>query len=134
MLVDFSRQLMVALRLWRRQQRASWLKKGVPFPDWVFASVTSPALDESNVRKALNRVLDAADLHRRGPHQMRHSFASLLLQEGVPITYVTAQLGAQGSVDHVAGLQPLVARRVEGPPGRRADDTAPDVTQAIRQR
>ena len=55
--------------------------------------MTGTALDESNVRKALNRVLDAAGLHRRGPHQMRHSFASLLLQDGAPITYVSRQLG-----------------------------------------
>jgi integrase len=64
-----------------------------PFPEWVFASVTGTALDEANVRKAFNRILDAADLDRRGPHQMRHTFASLLLQDGAPITYVSRQLG-----------------------------------------
>jgi integrase len=55
-------------------------------PEWIFASHAGTALDESNVRKAFNRLLDAAGLHRRGPHQMRHTFASLLLQEGAPIT------------------------------------------------
>jgi integrase len=40
------------------------------------------------VRKAFNRILDAAELRRRGPHQMRHTFASLLLAAGEPITYV----------------------------------------------
>ncbi len=91
--VDLSRQLAVTLRLWRRRQRAAWLKVGKPRPDWVFASVTGTALDESNVRKAFNRLLDAAELDRRGPHQMRHTFASLLLQDGAPITYVSRQLG-----------------------------------------
>ena len=91
--VDLSRQLRVALRLWRRQQRRAWLKVGRPFPEWVFASVTGTALDEANVRKAFNRILDAAELDRRGPHQMRHTFASLLLQDGTPITYVSRQLG-----------------------------------------
>ena len=91
--VDLSRQLRVALRLWRRQQRRAWLKVGRPFPDWVFASVTGTFLDEANVRKAFNRILDAAELDRRGPHQMRHTFASLLLQDGAPITYVSRQLG-----------------------------------------
>jgi len=91
--VDLSRQLRAALRLWRRQQRREWLKVGWPFPEWVFASVTGTALDEANVRKAFNRILDAADLDRRGPHQMRHTFASLLLQDGAPITYVSRQLG-----------------------------------------
>jgi len=91
--VDLSRQLRVTLRLWRRQQRALWLKAGQPRPDWVFSSATGTALDESNVRKAFNRILDKAELHLRGPHQMRHSFASLLLAAGEPITYVSRQLG-----------------------------------------
>jgi integrase len=38
-------------------------------------------------------ILDEAELHRRGPHQMRHTFASLLLAAGEPITYVSQQLG-----------------------------------------
>jgi Phage integrase family len=85
--------LRVALRVWRRQQRRAWLKVGRPFPDWVFASVTGTALDEANVRKAFNRILDAAELDRRGPHQMRHTFASLLLQDGAPLIYFSRQLG-----------------------------------------
>ena len=91
--VDLSRQLQVALRLWRRREQMAWLRKGLPRPAWVFASVSGTALDESNVRKALNRVLDAAGLHRRGPHQLRHTFASQLLQDGAPITCVSRQLG-----------------------------------------
>jgi integrase len=91
--VDLSRQLRRELRLWRRRQRAAWLKFGQPFPEWVFPSVTGTALDESNVRKMFNHILDAAGLHHRGPHQMRHTFASLLLQDGAPITYVSRQLG-----------------------------------------
>jgi hypothetical protein len=60
--IDLSHQLTAALRLWRRQQRA-WLAVGRPFPEWVFSSVTGTALDESNVRKALNRILDGAGVH-----------------------------------------------------------------------
>jgi integrase len=48
----------------------------------VFASDASTPLDESNVRKAFNRILDTAELPRRGPYQMRHTFASLLLGRG----------------------------------------------------
>src|SRR5258706_13951573 len=59
------------------QHREIWLKEGRPFPDWVFASVTGTALDESNVRRMLNPICDAAELRRRGPHQMRYRFASL---------------------------------------------------------
>jgi integrase len=81
------------LRLWRRREQRAWLAKGLPRPDWIFASVTGTALDESNARKAFNRILDAAELDRRGPRQLRHTCASQLLQRGVPITYVSQQLG-----------------------------------------
>jgi len=63
----------------------------------VFSSVTGTALDESNVRKMFNRIVKAAELDCRGPHQMRHSFASQLLHEGVPITYGSRQLGHKDS-------------------------------------
>ena len=92
-----SPQLRTALRLWRRQQRAAWLKKGQPRPEWIFASSAGTALDESNVRKAFAQILDKAELHRRGPHQMRHTFASLLINAGEPVTYVSRQLGHKDS-------------------------------------
>jgi integrase len=55
------------------------------------------ALDESNVRKAFNRILEKAELRLRGPHQIRHTFASLRLQDGAPITYVSRQLAHKDS-------------------------------------
>ena len=95
--VDLSSQLRVVLRLWRRRESARWLALGLPRPDWVFATGTGTSFDESNVRKAFARILTKADLHWRGPHQMRHTFASLLLQAGAPITYVSQQLGHHDS-------------------------------------
>ena len=48
----------------------------------LFVTITAAfsGMDESNVRKAFERLLDAGRRPRRGPHQMRHTFASLLLQ------------------------------------------------------
>jgi len=87
------RRIQARVEQMTRRDVCPWLAAGRPFPDWVFSSVTGTALDESNVRKAFNRLLDAAGLRRRGPHQMRHTFASLLLAAGEPITYVSRQLG-----------------------------------------
>jgi len=95
--IDMSPQLRAQLRLWRRHQAIVWLKKGEPRPDWIFASSTGTALDESNVRKAFGLILDKAGLHRRGPHQMRHTFGSLLINGGEPVTYVSQQMGHRDS-------------------------------------
>jgi integrase len=128
--IDLSRQLAVALRLWRRHQRAAWLKVGHPLPEWVFASASGTALDESNVRKAFNGPLDRAELRRRGPHQMRHTFASLLLAAGEPITYVSRQLGHRDSAITLR----VYAHRLPDAPARkgvdRLDEPRPSATPA----
>ena len=53
--VDMSFQFRAVLRLWRRQQRATWLKAGRPFPDLVFPSVAGTVLDDSNIRMQSSR-------------------------------------------------------------------------------
>ena len=128
--VDLSRQLRSELRLWRKRQRAAWLKFGQPFPEWVFPSVTGTALDESNVRKAFNRILDAADLHRRGPHQMRHTFASLLLRDGAPITYVAQQLGHRDASITLRVYAHWLPNLSDVRAVDLLDDTQPSATQA----
>lgn len=95
--VDLSRQLRAELYLWRRKQRAKWLKKGKPMPALVFAGPDGKPLDDSFVRRAVRRIVKAADLRVRGSviHVMRHTYAAQLLQAGTPITYVRDQLGHQ---------------------------------------
>jgi integrase len=92
-----SPNLRTALRAWRRQQSAAWFKRGLRRPVWVFASDDRTPLDQSNVSKRFAAILDKAELHRRGLHQMSHTFACLLLQKGAPITYVSQQLGHRDS-------------------------------------
>jgi len=91
--VDLSRQLRATLRLWRRRESARWLKLGLPRPSWVFASAVGSPFDESNVRKAFARILDKTDLHHRRVHDLRHTFASLLIQQGESLVYVKEQMG-----------------------------------------
>ena len=55
---------------------------------------TGNALDHSRVGKAFKRVLKHAKLPPHfSPHSLRHSFASLLLQQGESPAYVQRQLG-----------------------------------------
>ena len=62
-------------------------------PAWVFCSEAGTPLDLSNVTKAWRRVLKQAKLPGFRLYDLRHTFATELLAQGAPITYVAAQLG-----------------------------------------
>jgi hypothetical protein len=62
-------------------------------PEWVFPSLTGTPAEERNVRHVFKRVLEKAGLRHIRIHDLRHRYATLLLQAGAPITYVSAQLG-----------------------------------------
>jgi integrase len=66
--VDMSAQLFAVLLDWRRQQRARWLKKGKPVPEWVFPSLEGTALEERNVRHVFTRMLEKAELRKIRVH------------------------------------------------------------------
>jgi hypothetical protein len=128
--VDLSHQLMATLRLWRRRRRVAWFAVGRPFPDWVFASVTGTALDESNVRKGFNRILDGAG--RTSP------------RPASDVAHVRVTPGARTRADHVR--EPATCAPAMRPSRcactrigcrlrrrtlvNRLDDAASDVTQA----
>src|ERR1700746_1131189 len=50
-------------------------------------------MDESRVRKRFAFALKRAGLSGHRVYDLRHTFATMLLARGVPITYVAAQLG-----------------------------------------
>jgi integrase len=63
-------------------------------PVWVFCTTKGTPLDVSNVEHAFKRALRAAKLLEHfSPHGLRHTFASLLLQQGESPAYVQRQLG-----------------------------------------
>lgn len=60
----------------------------------VFPSKTGAVLDAGNlVRRYFLPCLEKAGLRRIRFHDMRHTFGSLLIQDGAPITYVKEQMG-----------------------------------------
>jgi len=62
-------------------------------PDWVFASADGHVLEARNVRTVFARLLEKAGLRHIRIHDLRHTFASLLLQQGESVVYVKEQLG-----------------------------------------
>ena len=77
--------------------------------DWLFQSPVATQIDPSNLRKAFNKILVDARLRRVRFHDLRHTFASLLLQNGESLMYVKEQMGhssIQVTVDIYGHLVP----------------------------
>ena len=122
--VDMSAQLSAALAASRTRQRARALKAGKDSPEMVFPSADGTLLDEANVRHMFYRILEKAELRRVRFHDLRHTFASLLIQQGESVVYVKEQMGhasIQITVDVYGHLVPGG--------NRAAVDRLDDVTQ-----
>ncbi len=92
--VDMSQELARAFRRLEVDRAEEKLRRGVKtLPPWVFCSEAGTALDLYNVARVFKRVLKAASLPNFRLYDLRHTFASLLLAQNAPITYVAAQLG-----------------------------------------
>jgi integrase len=69
---------------------------GVPMPSWVFPTATDAAkpLNDAWLRDRVWRpLLSKAGVRHVRVHDARHTYASLMLRRGVPIAYVSNQLG-----------------------------------------
>ena len=110
-------------------------------PPWVFPSRTGTALEERNVRHVFKRMLLKAGLRHIRIHDLRHTFASLLLQQGESVVYVKEQLGhgsIQITVDTYGHLIPGANRsavdRLDDdaePPQLSATQAQPDAVDGI---
>jgi integrase len=78
-------QLSAALLAWWRLQRRRWLTKGKSLPLWAFASLEGTALEEGNVRHGFTCLLEKGNGRQIRIHDLRHTYATLLLQAGAPI-------------------------------------------------
>jgi integrase len=93
--VDMSDQLSHTLLRLQVARKTEALKRGwSEMPAWLFCTEVGTPLDASRVRKAFARTLQAAALPAHfSPHCLRHTFASLLLQQRESPAYVQRQLG-----------------------------------------
>jgi integrase len=93
-MVDMSEHALRTLRRLRVERQKEKLKHGWrETPPWVFCTEAGTPLDESRVRKNFSAALEKAELADFRVYDLRHTFASLLLAQSAPITYVAAQLG-----------------------------------------
>lgn len=79
----------------RRDNATNWPLKPLGV-DLVFRADNGEALDPANFRKALGKLSDDAGIGHVTPHQLRHSAASLMFAQGVPLKVVSETLGHSG--------------------------------------
>jgi integrase len=92
--VDMSRQLARTLQGWLSLRQAEAIVAGSTSSPWLFPGVQGRLLDVDWFTARVWRPLQArAGLRYRTPHQARHTFATLLLQQGESLDYVKVQLG-----------------------------------------
>ena len=79
-------------------------------PQWALANWNKQPLNEGNWRKRIfYKALQKAELRHIRIHELRHTYASLLLQAGESMMYVKEQLGHSSikvSVDIYRHLAP----------------------------
>jgi len=92
--IDMSRELATSLaHLYKMREAQTLKKKWGEVPESVFVSSAQSALNENRVRKRFRRAMTKANVTGHRLYDLRHTFATSLLEKGAPITYVAAQLG-----------------------------------------
>lgn len=108
--VDMSKQLAAALSALLSKRRAAALRNEMAKPigerrdaaavvnevmeGLLFTTLDGTRLDPSNLRKVFNKLLTAAKLRRVRFHDLRHTFASLLIQQGESLAYIRWDIAA----------------------------------------
>ena len=95
--VDMSPQLAQVLQALKETRELNAAMTGSTVADWVFLGPTHQRMSNELVRKAFRACLTAAGLRQVRFHDLRHTFASLLIQQGANVKYIQQQLG-HGSI------------------------------------
>ena len=133
--VDMSRELAATLEtLQIDRQLETITREWKETPAWVFCDEHGHMLHHNVVRKVFHALLKAAGVRQVRFHDLRHTFASLLLQQGESPVYVKEQMGhssIQVTVDLYGHLIPggnqQAVDRLDSPVDKSACDsqTAP---------
>lgn len=122
--VDMSPQLARELKALLAQRKATALRTRTSVPPTVFLAPEGGPIDADNFRKRVfEPLVQRAGLHAIRFHDLRHTFATLLIAQGEPLPYIRDQLGHSSikiTVDVYGHLIPGANRaavaRLDDPP------------------
>ncbi len=95
--VDLSPQLQEVLQRLKEIRDLEAMAKPTEASPWVFLSHTGNRWADQTLRRAFKDCLTRAEIRQVRFHDLRHTFASLLIQQGANPKYVQQQLG-HGSI------------------------------------
>jgi integrase len=125
--VDMSDQLCDVLNALQIRRKRDALQSGTAINPFLFFERNGQPISQNTVRNVFKRILTKAGLREIRIHDIRHSFASLLLSDGQSPVYVKEQLGhssIQMTVDIYGHLIPSSNREAVN----RLDETQPAAT------
>lgn len=89
--VEISDFLLMILRDLQSEREKEW---GKQMPEFVFCSKNGTAMDVDNLRfQQFKKLLKTAKLRSIRLHDLRHTYATIHLQNGSPLQWVSRQLG-----------------------------------------
>ena len=92
--VEMSLQLAETLKALLKQRKEETLRNGWgQVPEWVFCTEKGSLYNSDRFRHVFGKVLRKAGLRRIRIHDLRHTYASLLLSQRAPLVFVKEQLG-----------------------------------------
>jgi integrase len=92
--VDMSNQLTEVLANLIAERRKTAFAAGTPMPKTVFLTPSGEPVDGDNLRhRIFYPLLKKAGLRHCRLHDLRHTYASLLIQNGESLKYVSEQMG-----------------------------------------
>ena len=92
--IDMSDALHDALLALKAHRTQEWEGKRLFLPEWIFANEAGNPPDMHNLKnRYFYRCLESAGLHRIRFHDLRHTYASILIGNGESLAYVKDQLG-----------------------------------------
>lgn len=108
--VDMSVKLVDVLRSLRTKRKRDALKAGTPMNPWVFLTPDGNPVDGDNLRsRVFGQLLKAAGVRRVRLHDLRHTYASLLIRNNESLVYIQRQMGHSSisvTVDNYGHLIP----------------------------